>query len=61
MAPVTRIGVLTGGGDAPGYVVTTESGRIRAGVFALGEVAGTPLEADAIAKEAQAIAETWLS
>ncbi len=49
-----------GGADAPGYVVPTESGRIRAGVFALGEVAGTPLEAAAIANEAQAIAETWL-
>jgi sarcosine oxidase subunit alpha len=39
-----------------GFVVQAPGGRIRGGVFALGEVAGTPLEPGAMAGAAAAIA-----
>jgi sarcosine oxidase subunit alpha len=42
-----------------GFVVQTESGRIRDGVYALGEMTGTALEARAIADEADALASTF--
>jgi sarcosine oxidase subunit alpha len=40
-----------------GFVVHALGGRIRDGVFAVGEVAGTPLEPKAVASEADAVAE----
>jgi sarcosine oxidase subunit alpha len=46
------------GADAPGFrVVTLAGGLLRAGVFALGEVTGTPLEPNAIAKAAAELAD----
>jgi sarcosine oxidase subunit alpha len=44
-----------------GFVVKTESGRIRDGVYALGEITGTALAARAIAAEADALASTLTS
>jgi sarcosine oxidase subunit alpha len=41
-----------------GFVVKTDGGRIRDGVYALGEMTGTPLEARAIAAEADRLAPT---
>jgi sarcosine oxidase subunit alpha len=40
-----------------GFVVRTEGGKIRDGVFAVGEVVGTPLTPDAIAREATETAD----
>ena len=40
-----------------GFVVKTNGGKIRDGVFAVGEVVGTPLTPDAIAREATETAE----
>lgn len=40
-----------------GYVVKAPGGRIRNGVFAVGEVVGTPLALEAIVREAEAVAE----
>ena len=42
--------------ESRGYVVTTDAGRIRDGIWALGEVCGTPFDADAISNEARAVA-----
>ena len=39
-----------------GFVVRAPGGRIRDGVFAVGEVLGTPLDPTAIAREADAVA-----
>jgi sarcosine oxidase subunit alpha len=39
-----------------GFVVRTDGGKIRDGVFAVGEAVGTPLDAEAIAREADAVA-----
>jgi sarcosine oxidase subunit alpha len=44
-----------------GFVVQTESGRIKDGVYALGEMTGTALEARAIADEADALASIFTS
>ena len=44
-----------------GYVVRTEGGRVKRGVFALGELTGTPLDARAIAEEAGRVAATLLA
>jgi sarcosine oxidase subunit alpha len=42
-----------------GYAVATgNGGRIRAGIFALGEVTGAPLEPGAVARDAAALAES---
>jgi sarcosine oxidase subunit alpha len=41
-----------------GFVVVTREGRIRPGVFAVGEVAGTALEPARIAREAAAVAQS---
>lgn len=38
--------------DARGFVVQATGGRVREGVFALGEVAGTPLEPEAMLRAA---------
>jgi sarcosine oxidase subunit alpha len=47
-----------GGANAPGFgVATLAGGLLRAGVFALGEVTGTPLEPRAIARAAAELAE----
>jgi sarcosine oxidase subunit alpha len=44
--------------QARGYLVrTTAGGKIRTGTFAIGEVAGTPLEAEAMTRAALALAE----
>ncbi|MDP9035794.1 MAG: FAD-dependent oxidoreductase [Myxococcota bacterium] len=43
--------------EARGFVVRAPGGKIRDGVFAVGEVVGTPLEVDAIAREARLAAE----
>jgi sarcosine oxidase subunit alpha len=40
-----------------GFVVRAPHGRVRDGVFAVGEVAGTPLDPAAVANEADAVAE----
>jgi sarcosine oxidase subunit alpha len=40
-----------------GFVVRAPGGRVRDGVFAVGEVAGTPLDPAAVANEADAVAE----
>ena len=45
------------GHEPCGFVVRTTGGLIRDGVFAVGEVAGTPFEPAAIAREAAAVAE----
>jgi sarcosine oxidase subunit alpha len=42
--------------EGRGFVVVAPGGRIRDGVFAVGEAVGTPLEAEAIAREASAVA-----
>jgi sarcosine oxidase subunit alpha len=42
--------------EARGFVVQTESGNVRDGVYALGEMTGTPLEARAIEAEADRVA-----
>jgi sarcosine oxidase subunit alpha len=48
--------------EASGYsVVTDGAGRIRSGVFACGEVAGTPLEPSVMAQRARTLAEAALS
>jgi sarcosine oxidase subunit alpha len=39
-----------------GYVVVTRGGRIGPGMFAVGEVAGTPLEPSAMLREAEVVA-----
>lgn len=39
-----------------GYVVEAENGRIKEGVWGVGELVGTPLEAGAIAREAEGVA-----
>jgi sarcosine oxidase subunit alpha len=44
--------------EARGFVVQTEGGRIRDGVYALGEMTGTPLEARALEAEADRLAAT---
>ncbi|HEY4014695.1 MAG TPA: 2Fe-2S iron-sulfur cluster-binding protein [Polyangiaceae bacterium] len=44
--------------EARGFVVRAEGGRIRPGVFAAGEVVGTPLEPEAVRHEAETIAST---
>jgi sarcosine oxidase subunit alpha len=41
-----------------GFVVRAPGGRIRDGVFAVGEVAGTPLDPSAVAAEADAVADS---
>jgi len=41
-----------------GFVVHALGGRIRDGVYAVGEVAGTPLDPTAVANEADAVAES---
>jgi sarcosine oxidase subunit alpha len=44
--------------EGAGFRVSTgKGGKIREGVFAAGEVVGTPLDPTAIAGEAQALAE----
>jgi sarcosine oxidase subunit alpha len=44
--------------EARGFVVRPGAGgRIRKGVFAVGEVVGTPLDPDAVAREARTVAE----
>jgi sarcosine oxidase subunit alpha len=43
--------------EARGYVVANEHGRIRDGVWAVGEVVGTPLDPARMAAEAEALAE----
>jgi sarcosine oxidase subunit alpha len=43
--------------EANGFIVKAPHGKIREGVFAAGEAVGTPLEPDAIAREAAALAE----
>jgi sarcosine oxidase subunit alpha len=46
------------GGGAPGFTVTTDAGgHIRAGVFAVGEVTGAPLDPAVVARDAAALAE----
>jgi sarcosine oxidase subunit alpha len=46
------------GADAPGFgVATLPGGLIRAGIFALGEATGTPLEPRAIARAAAELAD----
>ena len=58
-APAYELAAQTGAEvvrAAAGYVVATSGGRIRPGVFALGEVAGTPLEPEAIREAAEAVA-----
>jgi sarcosine oxidase subunit alpha len=40
-----------------GFVVRAPGGKIRDGVFAVGEAVGTPFEAEAIAREALAVSE----
>jgi sarcosine oxidase subunit alpha len=40
-----------------GFVVRAPGGKIRAGLFAVGEAVGTPLEPEAIAREASAVSE----
>jgi thioredoxin reductase len=42
--------------ETRGFVVRAEGGRIRAGVFAAGEVVGTPVEPEAVLEEAETIA-----
>ena len=44
--------------EAHGFVVKAPGGRIRDGVFAVGEVVGTPLEPVAMAREAAALAQS---
>lgn len=44
--------------EARGFVVQTESGRIRDGVYALGEMTGTPFDARALEAEADRVAAT---
>jgi sarcosine oxidase subunit alpha len=47
-----------GGADAPGFeVATLAGGLVRHGVFALGEVTGTPLEPRAMARAAAELAD----
>jgi sarcosine oxidase subunit alpha len=41
--------------ESRGYVVRADGGKIRDGVFVVGELAGTPLDATAIAREVAAI------
>ena len=41
-----------------GYIVRAPGGKIRDGVYAVGEVVGTPLEFEAVTREAAAIAES---
>ncbi|HXN34450.1 MAG TPA: 2Fe-2S iron-sulfur cluster-binding protein [Polyangiaceae bacterium] len=41
-----------------GYVVRAPGGKIRDGVFAVGDVVGTPLALEAIMREAEAVSET---
>ncbi len=43
--------------EARGFIVKAPHGRIRRGVFALGEVVGTPLNPEKMAREAVAISE----
>jgi sarcosine oxidase subunit alpha len=43
--------------EAGGYLVKAAAGRIRPGVFAAGEVVGTPLDPSSVRREAQVIAE----
>ena len=43
---------------ARGFLVKTQRGRIRDGVFAIGEVVGTPLDRTALLQEAAVLAET---
>ncbi len=44
-----------------GFVVQTDAGRISEGLFAVGELTGTPFEAAAIATEASIVAKTIAS
>jgi 2Fe-2S iron-sulfur cluster protein/pyridine nucleotide-disulfide oxidoreductase len=44
--------------DQRGYTVMAPGGKIRDGVYAVGEVVGTPLEFEAVTREATAIAES---
>jgi sarcosine oxidase subunit alpha len=44
-----------------GFVVSTDAGRIGDGVYALGEMTGTPLDARAIEADAERLAATLLS
>jgi sarcosine oxidase subunit alpha len=43
--------------ESRGFVVVTEDGRIRDGVFALGEVTGAPLVPDVVARDAARVVE----
>jgi sarcosine oxidase, subunit alpha len=45
--------------EARGFVVKAPGGKIRDGVFAVGEVVGTPLEPEAVAREATAVSEQF--
>ena len=47
--------------EAHGFVVKTDAGRIADGVYALGEMTGTPLDARAIEADAARLAATLLS
>lgn len=47
--------------EAHGFVVKTDAGRIGEGVYALGEMTGTPLDARAIEADAARLATTLLS
>ncbi len=59
-APAYELCAQAGGAlvhEERGYVVKTLRGRLRDGVFAVGEVTGTPLDPVAVANEATAVAE----
>jgi sarcosine oxidase subunit alpha len=58
-APAYELGAQAGAPlrhEPRGFVVAGSGGRIRGGVFAAGEVVGTPLDPEAIGREAAAIA-----
>ncbi|HTS02349.1 MAG TPA: hypothetical protein VMN04_07495, partial [Thermoanaerobaculia bacterium] len=44
--------------EARGFLVRAEGGRVRPGVFAVGEVSGTPFEPRAVQAEAQRVASS---
>lgn len=60
-SPAYELAMQAGGElvhHARGYVVKTERWRIRSGLYAVGELAGTSLDASAIASEAAQVART---
>jgi sarcosine oxidase, subunit alpha len=60
-APAYELAIQSGARtrhEACGFVVETENGRIANGVYAIGEMVGTALDPAALAREAEAVAET---